>query len=218
MAIIPGGTANVMANELGIPVDLMEACALCVNPDAVIRAVDMGRTGNHYFLLRVGMGLEAAMVKGADRDLKDRLGVLAYTFSALQALADPQVARYHITADGKQIESEGLTCIIANSGALGLPGMNLAPGINISDGLLDVIVVRSVDLPSLITLAASVVGGNERTEALQHWQGREITVVADPIQTIQVDGEILGNTPIKARVVPQAIQVIVPPQALKGAG
>jgi diacylglycerol kinase family enzyme len=82
-AIIPGGTANVMSLELGIPNGAVESCALAVNPEAATRVIDMGQIGDHFFLLRASVGFEAAMVEGADRELKDRLG-FAYAFSALQ--------------------------------------------------------------------------------------------------------------------------------------
>lgn len=212
MAIVPGGTANVMSRELGIPLDLVEACALAVNPDAPIRTVDMGQAGQHYFLLRAGMGFEAAMVKGADREMKDRFGLLAYTLSALQELADPQLAAYHMKLDGEEVVTEGLACIVANSGHLGAGGISLAPGIDISDGLLDVIVVTKADLPSLVALAASVVGGVENAPALQHWQIREASISSDPSQTVQVDGEIVGETPVDVRVIPQAVRIVVPPE------
>jgi diacylglycerol kinase (ATP) len=213
MAIIPGGTANVMAMELGIPGDVVEASALAINPDASIRTVDMGQINDHYFLLRAGMGFEAVMVEGADRELKDRLGILAYVLSGLQALADPPVARYHLSFDGQELDTEGLTCIVANSGTIAAAGILLAPTINVSDGLLDIVVVTKSDLPSLVGLLASVVGGNENTQALQHWQVSEVTIAADPPQSVQADGEIIGKTPITARVIPAAVRVIVP---LKG--
>jgi diacylglycerol kinase (ATP) len=60
MVILPGGTANVMARELGLPFDLIEALTLAVNPEAVIRSVDMGQVGEHYFLLRAGMGFRSS--------------------------------------------------------------------------------------------------------------------------------------------------------------
>jgi diacylglycerol kinase family enzyme len=164
-------------------------------------------------MLRAGMGFEAAMVEGADRESKDRLGVFAYAFSALQALANPTIARYHLTVDGLQVQTEGLTCIIANSGSMGRPGIVLSPQINVSDGLLDAVVVTRTDLPSLVALAASVLGKSENPPALQLWQAREITVVAEPPQTVQVDGEIVGETPVTARVIPQAVRVLVPPPA-----
>jgi diacylglycerol kinase (ATP) len=214
MAILPGGTANVMAHELGIPVNLVEAAALAVNPEATVRTVDMGQVGDYSFLLRAGMGFEAAMVEGADRELKDRLGLLAYALSALQELANPEIARYRLILDGQEVETEGLACIIANSGNVGASGLFLAPGISVSDGLLDVIIVTRSDLPSLVALAASVVGGAERVQGLQHWQVKEVKISSEPSQTVQLDGEILASTPIEARVVPGAVQVIVPPDAV----
>jgi diacylglycerol kinase (ATP) len=174
----------------------------------------MGRVGERYFLLRVGMGFEAEMVEGADRELKERVGVLAYGLSALQALREPPIARYRLTIDGQEIESEGMTCIIANTGSFGQADISLAPTIDVGDGLLDVVVVRKADLPSLLSVAASVVAGNEQAEPLQHWQAREISVVADPPQTVQADGEVLdGQRTVNVRVVPAAVRVIVPKSA-----
>lgn len=210
LAIFPGGTANVMSVELGIPGDLAEACALVCGEGCVTRTVDMGRVGDNYFMLRVGIGFEAEMVEGADREMKDRMGPLAYALSALQALREPKIARYQLTLDGKEIESQGMTCIIANAGSLGRANLSLAPTIDPSDGLLDVIVVRKADLPSLLSVAASVVAGNENAEPLQHWQAREIEVVAQPGQDAQADGEMLGQTPVHARVIPGAVKVIIP--------
>jgi YegS/Rv2252/BmrU family lipid kinase len=210
LAIIPGGTANVIASELGIPGDLVEASALAVKADGFVWPVDMGKIGENYFMLRASMGFEAVMVEGADRELKDRIGVLAYTFSALQALADPPIARYHLELDGESADTEGLTCIIANSGAMGTPGLKLSPNIFINDGLLDVLVVRKADLPALISLAASMVGGKENQSNMQHWQVKEATISSDPPQQLQLDGEMIGQTPITVKVIPRAVRVIVP--------
>ncbi len=211
LAILPGGTANVMSVELAIPSDITEACALLVSDNvATVRPVDMGEVGEHTFMLRVGMGLEAAMVENADRDLKARVGSLAYFLSGLQALNNPQVARYLLTLDGKEIEVEGITCMVANSGNMGTPNLSMAQNIDISDGLLDVLVIRRGDLGALLSLAASVMTGNEPAEPFQHWQARDIRVVAAPIQSVQVDGEILTQTPVEIKVLPHVLKVIVP--------
>jgi YegS/Rv2252/BmrU family lipid kinase len=211
LAIIPGGTANVIAAELSIPRDISAATALAVNQPASVRQVDMGQVNDHYFVLRASAGFEADMVEGAQRELKDRYGVLAYAISAFQALDDLRIARYQLVLDGETVETEGLTCIVANSGAMGTnPPFNLAANIRVDDGLLDVLVVRKADLPSLISLAAAVVGGGENQDVMQHWQAREVTVQSDPPLNIQVDGEMLGQTPVTARVLPAAVNVIVP--------
>ncbi len=219
LAILPGGTANVMAVELGIPSDLTAACALLINPEAIHRSVDMGRfkaeqgqaeSEGRAFLLRASLGFEAEMVEGAKRELKDRIGVLAYAFSALQSIADPPVARYRLNLDGEQVETQGLACIIANSGTMGAQGLFLVPEIDVSDGLLDVVVVTRSDLPALVALAASVMGGSETRPALQHWQVRRVEVHSDPPQMVQVDGEILESQDVEISVLPQAVKILVP--------
>lgn len=210
LAIFPGGTANVMSLELGIPSDLAEAVALVCSDEYLVRDVDMGQVGEGFFILRIGIGIEADMVIGADREAKDRLGWLAYVLSGLQALRDPQVVRYTLTLDGMRVETKGLTCIVANAGNLGLSGFSLAQAIDISDGLLDVIVIRQADLGSLLSLAAGVVMGAEVPAPLEHWQAREITVAADPSQSIEGDGEDIGQTPVEVKIIPRAVRIIVP--------
>ncbi|HEX6303539.1 MAG TPA: diacylglycerol kinase family protein [Anaerolineales bacterium] len=210
MAILPGGTANVLAIDLGIPRDLVEASALAVDLDSNIRIIDVAQIGDRYFVLRAGLGLEAAMVAGAKRELKERFGVFAYALSALQALADPVVANYQLSFEGQEVDAQGLTCIIANSGLMGMEGLYLAPDIQVDDGLLDVIVLRRADLPSLLSLAASVVEGEENQQALQRWQVREVTVHSQPTQKVQVDGEMIEQTPVNIKVIPQAVPVVVP--------
>jgi diacylglycerol kinase family enzyme len=206
--------------ELGVPSDPAEACALVSSSNGVIRTVDVGKVGDKIFLTRIGMGLEANVIEQTDRAQKDRMGWLAYALNALRELAEPKVSRYTITIDGQTIETEGLVCMVANSGILspnsGLPGkgvLTFAPTISVSDGLLDVIVIQRGNLASLLAVATSMLAGNENAEPLLHWQGREVHVVADPPQSIQLDGEVVGQTPVTAQVWPQALRVIVPADA-----
>jgi diacylglycerol kinase (ATP) len=211
LAIIPGGTANVMSIELGISNDVAEASSLITHPDLTqIKRVDMGQVGDRYFMLRVGMGFEAALVEGADRSMKERMGNLAYILSGLQALANPAMAQYHLTLDGETFDVEGITCMVANSGSVGTPGLNLAQGIDVCDGMLDVVVVRKGDIGTLVSVAASVLIGTASPEPLQHWQARNIRIESTPEQTVQVDGEIIGNTPVEIKVIPQALMVLAP--------
>jgi YegS/Rv2252/BmrU family lipid kinase len=217
LAVFPGGTANVMSVELGISSDLAEACALICGDENEIVSIDMGQVDNNdteNFILRVGIGFEADMVEGADRTLKDRVGTLAYMIAALQALRDPVLSRYHLTIDGTEIESEGISCLICNSGSLGQGTLALSPLISVRDGLLDVFILRKAELPSILAVARNVVKGGEAAwRDMEHWQGREIKVVADPAQDVQADGEILGETPVSVRVLPSAVKVLVPKTA-----
>jgi YegS/Rv2252/BmrU family lipid kinase len=226
LAILPGGTANVMSIELGIPTDLTQACRIACDPHSVVRPVDLGRVNKRWFILRVGVGFEATMVEGADRELKDRFGVLAYLWSAVQNLVQPQIAHYQLNIDGHEFESEGLTCIIANSTNLGQAGVNLVPNASVSDGLLDVIVVQQASLRSLFDILGSITGMKQMQvedknidiskvnvqiqQNLQYWQGKKISIVTEPVQTVQFDGEVLGKVAIECKVVPEAVGVLTP--------
>jgi diacylglycerol kinase (ATP) len=216
LAIFPGGTANVMSVELGIPGVLTEACALVCQENLTTRAVDAGMVDEYFFLLRVGIGFEAKMVEGADRTMKDRLGNLAYILSALKALGQSEVMQYKLTLDGQTVEEEGIACMVANSGNLGLPNVRLAPTIDVSDGLLDVILVNNKNLATVTRLIGRILGGTELESpddplhAIRHWQAREIRVESTPEDSVQCDGELIGTTPKDIRVLPAAIQVVVP--------
>jgi diacylglycerol kinase (ATP) len=214
LAIFPGGTANVMSIELGIPTDLEAAVALVCSDARLIRTIDMGRirSGNdeHLFLLRLSIGYLARMTQGAAREEKRRMGVLAYAISAIGALPQAEMAHYRITIDGDLIEADGVTCVIGNSGSLGIPGLTLSRAMSVSDGLLDVVLLQNADLLEVAKVLSNSLSG---VESLPHWQGREISVTADPPQPIECDGEMIDPTPITVGIVPQTLRVIVPDRA-----
>jgi diacylglycerol kinase family enzyme len=147
------------------------------------------------------------MTEGAARESKNRMGVLAYAFSALTALPQAEMVRFTIEVDGEVIEAEGVTCVIGNSGALGVPGLTFSRQMSVSDGLLDVVVMRNADLLEVAKVLSNALSG---VENLPHWQGREITLHADPIQPIECDGEMIDPTPVTVSIVPQSLNVIVP--------
>jgi len=209
MAILPGGTANLMSVELGIPRDLTKATQIMIDPDSQIRCIDMGQVGEKRFMLRVGIGFAGEKVRLADRELKDRWGILAYSIAGLKALSTVKSARYRITVDGVEYETNGKSCLIDNAGNLGMPGLTISKTISVSDGLLDVMVVDE-RVSSLIAVGAEIAGRATQSEGFQHWQGREIKIECDPLQTIQGDGEIWGETPVTVQVLPKVLPALVP--------
>jgi diacylglycerol kinase (ATP) len=214
LAILPGGTANAIALALGVPPDLERAATLLTSDEAISRQVDMGRVGDKHFLIAVGIGIPGELAENADREAKDRLGFLAYAVSSLQAVRNADAVQYTITVDGERRQTQGVTCVIANGGNFGIPGLNLDQVIDMADGLLDVLVIHRADIPAIVSLAASVVRQDESTAPLEHWRGREITVVAEPEQAIQADGEVLSPGPLSAHVLPCAVRFLVPATAL----
>jgi YegS/Rv2252/BmrU family lipid kinase len=211
LAILPFGSANVMSLELGIPRDLGEAAAFVIEGRGALRTVDMGTTGEHDFLLRLGAGLEAKIINETPRELKNRWGSLAYVINGINNLTTQQTARYSITVDGKAYEEEGITLYVANSANAGLPGVNFVPNVDVSDGLLDVILIRRSNLPALLAIATNaLLNRAEDPEPVLRWQAREVTVRADPPQPVEVDGELGPDLPFTVTVIPKAIQIVCP--------
>jgi YegS/Rv2252/BmrU family lipid kinase len=209
LAVIPGGTGNVIAYEFGIPQDLVAAARLAVSEHNV-RLVDLGEVGDRTFMIRVGVGLEAAAIDRAPRKLKDRFGLLAYGIGGLQALIESRPMPYLLELDGEIHETEGVVCTVANAGAWGWPGLRLSPRIDIEDGLLDLFVFRRVDLRVIAQLVSDNASGTLDTENLQHWQVTQARIEVDPPQAVQADGDYLGMTPVELRSRPRSLRVVVP--------
>lgn len=209
MAILPVGTGNVTATELGLPLSLADAARVISDGTARIRRIDMGRAGDHTFMLRMGVGFEAALKARTSPELKQSLGAFAYVLTGLGTLFAPQMSQYTIDIDGTSVTRDGIACIVANSGQTGIAGISLAQGIDVSDGLLDVIVVSETTLPMLWDSAAAVAAGDE---PLEHWSGRAITIHSLPTREVTCDGEDAGFTPIDVRVIESAIGVLVGPE------
>jgi YegS/Rv2252/BmrU family lipid kinase len=224
LAIFPGGTANVLSVELGVPKNLVQAAELACDDARRIKQVDMARVDSQrYFILRLAMGFEAEMVRKADRELKDRAGRFSYIVSGFLALKSPLVSRYRFDLDGEIVECEGVSSMIANTTNVGLPGMNLGQQSDVSDGLLDVVVFRNSDRESILkVLTFSVQRSEEEVRSdlrqlkiAQHWRARSVRVEAEPPQYLNMDGEIVGMTPCQVDVIPKAVKIIVPQSAPK---
>ena len=212
MAILPGGTANLMSRELGLRQDLAGAAQAAISEDSVIRKVDMGMAGDHYFILRVGIGFAGEKVKQADRELKDRFGLMAYTIGALKAMKVTKRWKWKITLDGVEHEADGMSLLVDNSGNFGVSGVSLSHKIRVDDGLLDVIVVRDPGFKTIYSLGASVTNKKPDPDSFKHWQAKEIRIEAETPQPINGDGEMWGETPIQIKVIPGAVNILAPAQ------
>jgi YegS/Rv2252/BmrU family lipid kinase len=209
LAIFPGGTANLMSVELGIPKDLAKAVEIAASENPLAQSIDVGQVMDGYFLLRVGMGFSARKVEYADRKLKDRFGVMAYSLAAVKAITAKNKANYRLTVDGQVCEISTWACQVYNAGNMGKAGTAPVPGIDVQDGLLDLLVLREQAGLSLLT------HGLEHTirhseELFYHWQARQIRIEADPPQPVHIDGETGRTTPVDITILHKAVRVLVP--------
>ncbi len=209
MAIIPGGTANVMAKELGIPIDTKEAIELLTSKNFIIQHMDMGLINNKPFVIRVNFGILSDMVLEAGREMKNTYGQLAYGITTLQTVskADPQT--FKINIDGEEIIESGVALTVTNLGNIGVEGFSFLPDISFSDGMFDIILLNEVDILSILRVAGSTLLQQE-SSVLKRWKGREITIELEKTQKFICDDCVMEADKINIKVVPDALQVIVP--------
>lgn len=222
LGILPGGTANVMSVELGIPTVLEQAIALALLPDAGLRAIDLGVVDNRQFMLRVGFGYEAEFSAGTPREEKKKWGRWAYFRTAIQKLRNLQPTRYKITLDNERVVvAHGVTCMICNSSSMGFGSAKMVPDGSVTDGYLDVVVVHRVLEPGsllrmLTTILRSVLPKLfPNLPAVETWRGQRVVVEVKKPQMIALDGEPLKRGKrVTAWVEPAVVSVIVPPQTV----
>ena len=215
LAILPRGTGNQVAQNLGVPLALRKAIDVAIHGTPV--SIDLGRIGDRAFMLVAGAGFDAAVMRSATRELKERWGFGAYVYAAVKEALSAAPRRFRITADGRDIEVDAVSVMVANVGELFARWLPLRlplaerPTGAWNDGLLDVVIVaprNPQDMAALLWQAAQRrLHGSDR---FVHFQARAITIDADPAIAVQIDGDPAGETPISMAVMKDALRVIVP--------
>ncbi len=218
LGLIPGGTGNLLAGNLRLPINPIRATQMMV--DGLPRAIDLGRLnrkdGDHYFAVAAGAGIDARVMVETDSASKHRWGMMAYVATTLKVLPEIRNIPFRITVDGKLHEAEAAMVLIANCGEVFPRMMRLGAGISPFDGELDLMVVRGDTVAETMRAMWDLV--TERTgtfgeDALVGYvRGSKFTVeVADgEVHPVQFDGEPGGETPFSVEVVPRAISVMLP--------
>ncbi len=186
LAVVPGGTGNLLALNLGIPTDRDAAMRLALGGAAL--PIDIGRANGSAFLIAAGMGLDARVMRAADRTLKDRYGQLAYFIAGWRNLGRRHTL-FTITIDGRRLHRYGQTVLVANLGRI-TAGLELVPGSDPGDGVLEVAILRTRRVRDLALLAWRALLGRPRSDdLLEVHRGRHIVVETRAAQPVQIDGD-----------------------------
>lgn len=208
LAVLPAGTGNLLALNLGLPLDPYSAMELALRGEP--RPTDVGRANGQVFLIMAGMGVDAEMIRDSDRTLKDRVGFLAYFVAAARHLGQPR-RRYTITIDGRRIRRNAQTVLIANLGRV-TGGLELVPGASPEDGRLQVGILRARTTADFLRLAWHTLRGRAQEDPLfEIYSGREITIETNLPQPVQIDGNDAGVTrKLVVEIEPGALQLVRP--------
>lgn len=207
LGLLPIGTMNVFANELGLPVHDLALCWDIIQRDTT-RVVDLPKANDKFFVQLAGVGLDAQVVKETSAQLKKNFGPLSYLISAAQ-IAARKPPQLFIEADEAPVK-EGSFVLVGNGRRYGGPFPFFKHAV-IDDGKLDVIVFKSLGYLEIIKYLQDVVFSSEiRVPEIEYFQTSRLRVDSDQSVPVELDGELVGNCPVEFTLQQRSLRVLVP--------
>ena len=220
IGLLPGGTGNLLARNLNLPVDSL-GDALKVALTGQNKRIDVGRltvdqSGEHekpkeyVFLIMAGIGFDARMMADAPEGLKNKVGPLAYTFSGLKNLRGPQFRVQMKVDDKPELHRRARSVLVGNCGKL-TGGLVLMPEAEIDDGWLDAVILSPTGVVGWVAVAGRVISKKRKGhERVDHHRMKSVTLSCDRAEEVQVDGDTIGQARVlSATVDPLALIVRV---------
>jgi YegS/Rv2252/BmrU family lipid kinase len=213
VGIIPAGTANLLATNLGVPHDLAEAVRIAFHGRR--HKLDLGVLNGEHFAVMAGIGFDGAMIHDADGKLKDRMGKLAYVWTGLRHLDGP-APKAKIKVDGTRWFSDEASCVLVGNVGTVAGGIAAFDAAKPDDGWLDVGVATARGAMQWArTMGRMALGRSEDSPFVHMTRARRVDVKLREPLTYELDGGARGAVrKIRVEVAPAAVKVCVPEQAI----
>lgn len=211
LGIVPAGTGNMVARELGIPLEVGAAVAL-IAAGTTLKKIDAMRIGARIFLLNAGVGINAEVIDQTSRLGKSLFGRSAYFGTAVWKVLQAKPQRFELTVDDVAKVYNATDIAISNCGLLARALNPNGPDIRADDGQIDVCILcmkTPLEYPWYYFLKRIA---PERVNKIMHEEParRSVTIKSVEPVIVQADGDIIGNTPVTIEVLPSAVTVLVP--------
>ncbi len=205
--VLPGGSGNDFCRHVGISTNPVEACEVIAN--GAPRAIDLGEANGQRFLGIASCGYDS-LANEAANSAPRFLGSAIYLWGALSALIRWRGAHFTVVADGRETSFDGWSVICANTSSYG-GGMQIAPAASIEDGQLDVVLtLKSSRLKFAVNLPKVFKGTHIDQPTVRCDRAAVVNVSADQNFMIYADGDPLTRLPAEIRVIPNAVQALLP--------
>ncbi len=211
LGIVPAGTGNGLARDLRIPLSLDKALEV-IYKRPTIKTLDAIQVGERYYLLNLSVGLTPKAMENTDRDEKKTIGRLAYFLAGIRLLGGVQPNTYYLEIDGTTHKVRASEILLLNSMNLGDTGRMLQLDIHNDDGRLDLFVVESKTSIDYLRAALNVLLRRENEEPdVQRFEIRnQVKIRGNRRLLVQADGDIIGYTPVSAKIALKVVRVIAP--------
>ena len=209
LALIPCGSGNGLARNLGIPLSPLRALALAADPSAPVRWMDTATANGKPFFNAMGLGFDAAVSRRFGEG--EQRGLAAYTASVLREFSGRRVERCAVSCGETRIELDVLLIAVANSDQYG-NGAVIAPGARVDDGSLDLVAVAPVGVCGALGLAARMfLGGFDKSRSVTRLRGPLFVIERPGPGLIHADGECRNEEAvISVAVAPSSLRVVAP--------
>jgi len=208
LAVLPFGTVNVWVRELKLPLSPEAAAAALA--DGHTMSLDLGKAGERYFLLMAGVGFDAAVTRAVHPEAKRKLGLLAYVVQAVLTAREVRGTRCRIELDGRVVKGRVLMVVIGNSRLYG-GFLQITHHATLTDGLLDVAVIMGQDVRSApLHLLSILLRRYSFNPDMSYYRARHVYIKANEPLEVQVDGDVIGATPMSFEVAPSALRALTP--------
>lgn len=208
LAIIPGGTGNDHARSLNIPLNPDKAAAMIAQGKVI--NMDIGKERERDFGCLVAMGFPVDVIDHTNKKHRFLGGSLAILSSVWQTLKDLHFHKARVTLDDASFSVTTCGIFVLNTSSVG-GGFRFSPEADITDGLLDIMIVEPVTTWDLLsTLPKAYKGKHLGHPAIRLHRARSVRIETTRPIPKMFDGEVLGTTPIEVTVKPKALKVVVP--------
>ncbi len=212
LAVLPAGTGNLLARNLEIPIDLAQAVEVGLH--GAHRTIDVGRVNGERFAVMAGTGVDALMIRDADRALKDRFGRAAYVWTGAKHLT-MKPFRARIEVDGTPWFDGKAGCILVGNVGKVLGGVEAFDDADPEDGLLELGVITAEGVTQWTrALVRTAVGSADRSKFVQTTKAGKIKIKLDRKMPYELDGgDEKPVRKLKIKVEPAAVTICVPEEA-----
>lgn len=209
MGVLPGGTVNAFATEMGMPGSIEDALGVILGEHQV-RTIDVIESEGRFYLLFSSLGFSSESIAAIDREEKDKLGWLAYLSNGIQKSFNLDPIMVSIEVDGKIEKFQSHEILLFNSDQLDVIDEHLGLDIAIDDGVLDLYTVQSKNLGEMfLSLFSRIIGKPKKAPNIRYWAVKDsVKIEVDPIVKYQADGDIKGDTPVVFKVAKGGLKVI----------
>ncbi len=208
LGVLPLGTGNLLAKELGIPTSLPDALST-LTTDPCMEKIDTFYIEGHHYVLNVSVGISPIVMAMTPANEKQKLGSKAYLIRLIQQLLGLKLHRFDIEFDHQYLSVMATEILLTNSRTMGFESLKWSDEISLNDGKLDLFIIRAKNIIDVLGVIFSIFRKKETDPVIKFFQFTKYCRIESRTEMkTQADGDLLGVTPVEVLINPLSLNII----------